>query len=193
MHIIKSIYYSFITKSKTVIFSNTRFICKNKKGLTVKTQFQIGKKWNKSENMPTSVFIGNKATVNVESVKIYNGCKITIKKGSNFVFKSGYLNCNSQINCKNSIIIGEECAIANNVIIRDNNSHSLNGNKDDKTVEIGNHVWIGAGVIILPGAKIGDNCVIAAGSIVNKEYSSNCLIGGNPAKIIKQDIKWNNF
>jgi NDP-sugar pyrophosphorylase family protein len=55
-----------------------------------------------------------------------------------------------------------------------------------KSVKIGNNVWIGANVVILPGVEIGDNTIIGAGSIVTKSFKEgNCVIGGNPAKIIR--------
>lgn len=52
-------------------------------------------------------------------------------------------------------------------------------------VEIGMNVWIGAGCIVLPGAHIGDNAVIAAGSVVRGEVPAGELWGGVPAKYIK--------
>ena len=55
-----------------------------------------------------------------------------------------------------------------------------------KKVTIGNNVWIGAKAIILPGINIGDNSVIAAGSVVTKNVAANILVGGNPACIIKR-------
>lgn len=55
-----------------------------------------------------------------------------------------------------------------------------------KPVKIGNDVWIGGNVTILPGVTIGDNVVIAAGAGVTKDVPDNCIIGGVPAKIIKE-------
>ena len=54
-----------------------------------------------------------------------------------------------------------------------------------KTVRIGNHVWIGAGVTIMPGVTVGDHAVIAGGAAVVKDVPTNAVVGGNPAKIIK--------
>jgi len=52
-------------------------------------------------------------------------------------------------------------------------------------VVIGADVWIGAGCIILPGARIGDNAVVAAGSVVTKDVPAGAIVGGVPATIIK--------
>ena len=54
-----------------------------------------------------------------------------------------------------------------------------------KPVTIGNDVWIGGNVTILPGVTIGNNVVIAAGAVVTKDVPDNCIIGGVPAKKIK--------
>ena len=58
-------------------------------------------------------------------------------------------------------------------------------------ISIRENVWLGSNVVILPGVEIGPNVIVAAGSIVSKNFS-NVIIAGNPAKIIK-DYKKNNF
>jgi acetyltransferase-like isoleucine patch superfamily enzyme len=52
-------------------------------------------------------------------------------------------------------------------------------------IKIGNNVFIGLNSIILPGVSIGDNTIIAAGSVVTKSFNGNCVIGGVPAKKIR--------
>jgi|WetSurMetagenome_2_1015567.scaffolds.fasta_scaffold183526_2 acetyltransferase-like isoleucine patch superfamily enzyme len=55
-----------------------------------------------------------------------------------------------------------------------------------KDIEIDNGTWIGACVLILPGVKIGKGAVIAAGSVVNHDVPANTLVGGVPAKMIRE-------
>ena len=55
----------------------------------------------------------------------------------------------------------------------------------NKDIVIENFVWIGHGVIILPGVKVGEGSVISAGSVVAKDVPNYAVVGGNPAKVIK--------
>ena len=53
-------------------------------------------------------------------------------------------------------------------------------------IKIGDNCWIGAGAIINPGVTLGNNVVVASGAVVTKSFGSNVVIGGNPAKIIRE-------
>lgn len=56
---------------------------------------------------------------------------------------------------------------------------------DCAPVTIGNSVWIGCNVSILPGVTIGDNCTIGAGSVVTRDIPANSLAAGNPCRVIR--------
>lgn len=93
------------------------------------------------------------------------------------------------------VSIGKNCLIAANVQIMDANGHELAMDNPasrltipdtPKPVVIGDNVWIGLNSILLPGTKLGDGCVVAAGSVVKGEFGPRCIIGGIPAKVIKQ-------
>ena len=58
--------------------------------------------------------------------------------------------------------------------------------RNNKPVIIGNDVWIGANVIILPGTWIGDGAILAAGAVITKNVEPYAIVGGVPAKIIKK-------
>lgn len=110
-----------------------------------------------------------------------------------------------------NIYLGEDCFINFNCTILDeakvtigNNSflgpnvsiftacHPLDHERRNRFIEwaepvtIEKNVWIGGNVTILPGVTIGDNVVIGGGAVVTKSFPSNVVIGGNPAKIIKE-------
>ncbi len=58
---------------------------------------------------------------------------------------------------------------------------------------IGANCFIGAHSVILPGVTIGDQCIVAAGSIVNRDVPPNSIVGGNPAKIIRSGIQTTKY
>lgn len=89
------------------------------------------------------------------------------------------------------IRIGSDCQIACGVMIMDYNAHNTYGFPRgvalDKSspVHIGDNVWIGVNSIILKGSEIGNNSIIAAGTVVKGTYPPYSLIVGNPAKLVK--------
>lgn len=102
-----------------------------------------------------------------------------------------FFNNNVSVTCMEQIKIGNGCQIANNVVIVDHDhdyKNSLSHFTKEKVI-IGNHVWIGANSVILKGATIGDNCVIAAGSIVKGVVPDNTLYYQSRETICKKIIK----
>ena len=57
-----------------------------------------------------------------------------------------------------------------------------------REVVIGDNCWLGGHSTICPGVKLGNNVIVAAGSVVTKSFGDNVIIGGNPAKIIRENI-----
>lgn len=54
----------------------------------------------------------------------------------------------------------------------------------------GDHVWLGMGACLLPGCDVAEGSIVGASSLVNKSFPKNCICAGNPARIIRKDIKW---
>jgi len=61
-----------------------------------------------------------------------------------------------------------------------------NGLEYAKPITVGNNVWIGGNVVVVPGVTIDDNCVIGAGSVVVTDIPANSLAVGNPCKVIRK-------
>lgn len=108
-----------------------------------------------------------------------------IEIGNNF-----YSNHNLTILDANKVIFGDNVFIAPNCSFY-TAGHPLDvesrnkGLEYAKPIKVGNNVWIGGNVIVLPGVTIGDNTVIGAGSVVTKNIPSNVVAAGNPCKVIK--------
>lgn len=142
-------------------------------------------------------FIGNlemyeNAEINVNNTFfIHSGCDIMVFKGARLNLGSGYINRYCKIRCYDEITIGNGVAISENFTIWDSDAHQMmNGSEPTQPIVIGNKVWIGTNVTVLKGVKIGDGCVIAAGSLVTKAVPANCLAAGVPAKVIKENVSW---
>ncbi len=88
------------------------------------------------------------------------------------------------------ITIGDDCLIGQNVTIMDFEAHGIPANQRRKVGEIGfieikNNVWVGNNVTILKNSIIGNNVIVATGAVVSGNFPDNVIIGGVPAKIIK--------
>lgn len=109
-----------------------------------------------------------------------------IELGENF-----YMNVNCVILDEAKITFGNNVFIAPNCAFY-TAGHPLDVEQRNRGLEyakpiiVGNNVWIGGNVIVVPGVTIGNNCVIGAGSVVTKDIPDNSLAVGNPCKVIRK-------
>ncbi len=105
--------------------------------------------------------------------------------------KGVYVNFNFTAVDDRDIYIGDYVMIGPNVTIA-TAGHPIEpslrrqGMQYNMEVRIGNNVWLGAGVIVLPGVTIGENSVIGAGSIVTKDIPANVVAVGNPCRVLRE-------
>lgn len=125
------------------------------------------------------------------------GCRIYIDRNCIFTIgTNSYITGRATIAVNSGLSIGDNCALAWGLTIIDSDYHHLES-VDGKTgkisapISIGNDVWIGCNTTILKGVRLANGVVVAANSVVNKSIEEeNVLVAGNPATVVKRNIKW---
>ncbi len=144
---------------------------------------------------PCTLWMGENAQLISKGFTMYEGAAIVVVDGGKLTLgHNSYMN-ESLIQCANSITIGDDCAIAGDVLIQDTDFHPILDEKGNekpvsKPIVIGNHVWICAKATILKGVTIGDGAIIAAGAVVTKDVPARCVVAGNPAKVVRENVIW---
>jgi acetyltransferase-like isoleucine patch superfamily enzyme len=116
-------------------------------------------------------------------------CELTCEGNAQLLIgERVFINQGVVVTAKESIEIGDDCLIGDFSAIYDSNFHRLDPGHPDKPrpVTIGKNVWIGSGVLVLPGSSIGDHTVVAARSVVKGSLPPRVLAAGNPAVVVRQ-------
>lgn len=188
--------YAYLTRPQNLfISSKVKFSSKGK--LVTDGPFYFGILNNRlnSTTSDKGIFeLSENATVKIgKNVRIATGCKIYIN-GQLEIGNNTFINPNTLVLANQSVKIGSNCAISWNCQILDDDVHKVKIDGELKphmaSVEIGDNVWIGSNCTIMKGVKIGDGAIIAAGSVVTKNVAAKTLVGGLPAKIIRENIEW---
>lgn len=128
---------------------------------------------------------------------------VTRAAGAEIVIEDNVGISGATIYARKGISIGENTCIGGNAKILDNDFHPIDlddrikllndahgGDAADliptRPIKIGKNCFIGCNSIILKGTELGDGCVVGAGAVVSGKYEDNCVIAGNPAKVIKK-------
>lgn len=100
-----------------------------------------------------------------------------------------FLNSGCRFQDQGGIRIGDDALIGHNVVIATLNHATAPDERatlSPAPVRLGSKVWIGANATILPGVTIGDGAIVAAGAVVSKDVAPNTIVGGVPARMIRQ-------
>lgn len=183
-------------KLPILIYKNTGFRMHFDSLIKVNTKgkLEMGKLWGREPSIPSDLSMDHEATLVLNGYcNCFSGTTISIQRGATLTLGNCLINNKVSIICSKSIQIGDMTDIAPGVLIRDSDGHILlprTENSMSSPIIIGNNVWIGSNAIILKGVNIGDGAVIAAGSVVNKDVPPCCLVGGVPARIIRENVEW---
>ncbi|MCL4752347.1 MAG: acyltransferase [Myxococcales bacterium] len=137
---------------------------------------------------PENIHLGDDVTLFGNTVLNAFGSRGSIRIGD-----STHIDHFGVLYGQGGLTIGRKCAIASRVTIY-SQSNQYRGSPETPIIEqpvqydpvsIGDDVWIGAGAVILPGARIGDHCVVAAGAVVRGgEVPAWSIVAGMPGKVI---------
>ncbi|WP_229333339.1 acyltransferase [Grimontia hollisae] len=93
--------------------------------------------------------------------------------------------------------IGDHCMFSRNVKLMTSDGHDIHTLEQEKRINpaknitIGNRVWLADSSVVLKGCTIGDGAVVGINAVVTKNVPNNSIAAGNPAKVIKNNIRWN--
>ena len=116
---------------------------------------------------------------------------IQVSAGRLSIGENVFINSDCRFACGGGISIGDYCQISSRVSF-ETIDHELiavpGGKRPSKAspITVENNVWIGSGAIVLPGVTIGEGAVIAAGAVVTKDVQPHTVVGGVPAKLIRE-------
>lgn len=146
--------------------------------------------------------IGNNHIICIdENVRFVHGGSLKIEDEGNRIeicenttIYNAFLSCGDK---NTSIKIGKDCLFSVDVILRTSDSHSIIDVKSGKRINSGksiiiaDHVWLCNGVNVLKGVAIGQCSVIGTQSVVTKDIPCNSVACGNPARIVRSGVTWN--
>ena len=140
-----------------------------------------------------SVRVDNRGTISIgPRIRIRAvpwACEIAAGDGALLeIGESTFINAGVSISASRHVRIGDACEIGPGVLIMDNDFHragDLTLRPPSRPVRIGNRVWIGARAIVLKGVTVGDDAIIAAGSVVTSDVPAHSVVGGVPAHVIR--------
>lgn len=149
--------------------------------------------------------VGKRTSILVyENGKIQFQGKASIGQGTGICAKNGTIcfgdNFSCNVNCfiysQKGISFGDDVLLGWNINIRDNDGHPMHNDagelvNPDKLIEMGDHVWVASYVDIMKGVKLASGTIVGTRSLVTKSNElPNVVIGGVPAKVIKENIYW---
>lgn len=173
------------------IESNVQLSIGKRVSANISGTLHVGETWPGIGKIPSVLKLDDDCRLEVcMRFVFYTGLFVTINKNAKLRVGSGYMNYRVTVECFHSIEIGNDVIVGPDVVIRDSDNHSLNGANCSAPIVISDNVWIGQRATILKGVTIGAGAVVAAGAVVTKSVPPFSLVGGVPARVIRENVSW---
>lgn len=125
---------------------------------------------------------------------IQSGAMIFLGRGKTLKIGRSTFTSNIKILAHDDITIGDNCIFGWECQIFSGDGHPIYQEESiinkDVPVVIEDNVWVGSRALILKGVRVGKGSIVAAGAVVTKDVPQNCIVAGNPAKVVKENISW---
>ena len=123
-----------------------------------------------------------------------NNCELSIGERT-FVGHHSHLACTED---RSKLMVCDNGMISSHVQVRTGDSHSIldmDGNRINpaQSVIIGSHCWLGEGSKVMKGVTLESDDIVSTGAIVTKSFGKNVLLGGIPAKVLKENVTWDKY
>ncbi len=177
------------------LVANNRVIIKGMKNITTGGLVHIGMQYLGFMHKYDRTYLNIRGRLEFTSTcSIGKACRFDIGDQAVARFGKGFMSAHVNFIIMHGLQVGDDFLISWGCEFVDEDFHQIEyaGRKErDPRIVIGDHVWIGANVKVLKGSRIPNGCVVAAGSVVTRAFDQeNCLIGGSPARVLRESITW---
>ena len=137
-----------------------------------------------------TVSFGGKASIG-------HGSKLSVRGHLSFGADFN-MTAESTIVCAKEIRFGNDCLMAWDILVMDTDEHPLYNKENerinpDKAILVGDHVWVGCKCVLLKGAEVPSDTVVAAGTLLTSAVAGDHqVVGGNPPVVLKSDVRWDH-
>ena len=136
----------------------------------------------------------NFAYISIEVESFGGKDNLTIDVGNRTTFMNTHITCFED---NSSVIIGEDCIFSYDTVLYNTDGHPIYAIDGDEPlnrashIKLGNHLWIAHSAVVLKNVELADNIIIGRNALVTKSFmQKNCVLAGLPAKIVKENVRW---